>query len=359
MASPSAPISPSIAPGGFVPSLETRFQIAPGSLAYDGQNTYGGGIRIDRPIKRFVPYIDFLVSYGHLSFTNPTTAYKHDNSVVYAGGGGLEYNLSTQWAARADYLFEHWDVGTTSNVSAVPSLPRSSPSDSPTASPSAPTSPTSALAKPNPPVLRSIGRPILLTEASPARPVPTSDAPAASSRFVRACLRLPVDRTPVWFLRQAGRYMPEYMAVRKHHSLLEICRTPEIAAEVTITAAERLGVDAAIIFADLLLPLTPMGLDFEFVANEGPAVHTPIRTPEQIQALRTDRTEDLLYVSRAIEKVAAHFAAPRARRRPTRHHRLLRRALHPRQLHDRRRQLPQLHRNQKNDVRATPTPGPS
>ncbi len=71
------------------------------------------------------------------------------------------------------------------------------------------------------------------------------------SRFVRACLRLPVDRTPIWFLRQAGRYMPEYMAVRKHHSLLEICRTPEIAAEVTITAAERLGVDAAIIFADL------------------------------------------------------------------------------------------------------------
>ena len=106
--------------------------------------------------------------------------------------------------------------------------------------------------------------------------------------------------------------MPEYMAVRKHHSLLDICRTPEIAAEVTITAAERLGVDAAIIFADLLLPLTPMGLDFEFVANEGPQVHTPIRTAEQARALRTDRTEDLLYVSRAIEKVAAHFAAARA-----------------------------------------------
>ena len=66
--------------------------------------------------------------------------------------------------------------------------------------------------------------------------------------------------------------MPEYMAVRKHHSLLDICRTPDIAAEVTITAAERLGVDAAIIFADLLLPLTPMGLDFEFVNGEGPVV---------------------------------------------------------------------------------------
>src|SRR6202000_1265578 len=99
----------------------------------------------------------------------------------------------------------------------------------------------------------------------------------SGTRFVRACLRQPVDRTPVWFLRQAGRYMPEYQAVRKHHSLLDICRTPSIAAEVTITAAERLGVDAAIIFADLLLPLTPMGLDFEFVAGEGPVGHTPLR----------------------------------------------------------------------------------
>jgi uroporphyrinogen decarboxylase len=106
--------------------------------------------------------------------------------------------------------------------------------------------------------------------------------------------------------------MPEYMAVRKHHSLLEICRTPDIAAEVTITAAERLGVDAAIIFADLLLPFTPMGLDFEFVNGEGPVVHQPIRTLGQVQQLRTDRTDELLYVSQAIEKVAKHFAAPRA-----------------------------------------------
>ncbi len=106
--------------------------------------------------------------------------------------------------------------------------------------------------------------------------------------------------------------MPEYMAVRKHHSLLEICRTPEIASEVTITAAERLGVDAAIIFADLLLPFTPMGLDFEFVNGEGPVVHQPVRTLEHIQALQTDRVEDLSYVAKAIEKVAAHFSGPRA-----------------------------------------------
>lgn len=133
-----------------------------------------------------------------------------------------------------------------------------------------------------------------------------------ASRFVRACLRQPVDRTPVWLLRQAGRYMPEYMAVRKHHSLLDICRTPDIAAEVTITAAERLGVDAAIIFADLLLPFTPMGVDFEFLAGEGPVVHSPVRTLEQVQALRTDRIAELSYVAKAIQKVAHHFFSPRS-----------------------------------------------
>jgi uroporphyrinogen decarboxylase len=152
---------------------------------------------------------------------------------------------------------------------------------------------------------------LIESEVSPNITSPTLH-PEGSSRFIRACLRQPVDRTPVWFLRQAGRYMPEYMAVRKHHSLLDICRTPDIAAEVTITAAERLDVDAAIIFADLLLPLTPMGLDFEFVAGEGPQVHTPIRSLEHIQALRTDRVDELSYVARAIEKVAAHFATPRA-----------------------------------------------
>jgi uroporphyrinogen decarboxylase len=127
------------------------------------------------------------------------------------------------------------------------------------------------------------------------------------TRFVRACLRRPVDRTPVWFLRQAGRYMHEYREVRKHHTLVEICKQPELAAEVTITAAEKLGVDAAIIFADLLLPLEPMGLPFEFQAGEGPVVHHPVRTVEDVLALRTDRAGDLDYVARAIQKVAAHF----------------------------------------------------
>src|SRR5215470_2246594 len=129
----------------------------------------------------------------------------------------------------------------------------------------------------------------------------------SGTRFVRACLRRPVDRTPVWFLRQAGRYMPEYQAVRKHHSLLDICKKPELAAEVTITAAEKLDVDAAIIFADLLLPFEPMGLDFEFQAGEGPVVHKPVRTLEDVTRLRIDRASELGYVAEAIQKVVAYF----------------------------------------------------
>src|SRR5207302_9560479 len=103
---------------------------------------------------------------------------------------------------------------------------------------------------------------------------------ALDSRFVRACRRQPTDTTPVWFMRQAGRYMPEYRAVRKRHSILEICKSPELAAEVTITAAEKLGVDTAIIFADLLLPLEVMGLPFHFASGEGPVVETPLRSAE-------------------------------------------------------------------------------
>jgi uroporphyrinogen decarboxylase len=138
-------------------------------------------------------------------------------------------------------------------------------------------------------------------------PPQANDTVLDGTRFVRACLRKPVDRTPVWFLRQAGRYMQEYRDVRKHHTLVEICKQPELAAEVTITAAEKLGVDAAIIFADLLLPLEPMGLPFEFQAGEGPVVHHPVRTADDVKALRTDRAADLAYVARAIEKVAGHF----------------------------------------------------
>jgi uroporphyrinogen decarboxylase len=130
---------------------------------------------------------------------------------------------------------------------------------------------------------------------------------APNSLFVRACRRLPVERTPVWFMRQAGRYMSEYRAVRQKYSLVEICKKPEVAAEVTITAAEALNVDAAIIFADLLLPLEVMGLPFHFSPGEGPVIEVPIREPEHISALRTDRAADLGYVAESIKKVSNHF----------------------------------------------------
>src|SRR5690348_16018810 len=108
---------------------------------------------------------------------------------------------------------------------------------------------------------------------------------APESNFVHACKGLHTPVTPVWFMRQAGRYMAEYREIRKHHSLVEICKTPRLAAEVTMTAAEALGVDAAIIFADLLLPLEVMGLDFHFSAGEGPVIEKPVRAPADIQAL--------------------------------------------------------------------------
>jgi uroporphyrinogen decarboxylase len=132
---------------------------------------------------------------------------------------------------------------------------------------------------------------------------------APESRFVLACRSLAVDRTPVWFMRQAGRYMPEYRAVRKQYSLIEICKRPKVAAEVTITAAEALGVDAAIIFADLLLPLEVMGLPFHFASGEGPVIDKPVRDQADIARLRTDRAADLGYVSEAVRLVCRHFGS--------------------------------------------------
>jgi len=110
-------------------------------------------------------------------------------------------------------------------------------------------------------------------------------------------------------MRQAGRYMPEYRAVRKKHSLIEICKNPQLAAEVTITAAEILDVDAAIVFADLLLPLEVMGLPFHFSAGEGPVIEQPIRTKQDVHRLRTDSAADLGYVAEAVQLVAKHFGA--------------------------------------------------
>ena len=132
---------------------------------------------------------------------------------------------------------------------------------------------------------------------------------APESRFVKACKSQPVDLTPVWFMRQAGRYMPEYRAIRKAHSLIEICKNPELAAEVTITAAEILRVDAAIIFADLLLPLEVMGLPFHFSSGEGPVIEQPVREEQQIAALRTDHAAELAYVAETVARVCKHFGS--------------------------------------------------
>lgn len=127
----------------------------------------------------------------------------------------------------------------------------------------------------------------------------TSEQPAA--RFLRACYRLPVDRTPVWFMRQAGRYMPEYRALRAEHSLLEICRQPELAAEVTLQPVRALGVDAAILFADILLPLIPMGADLAFVQGEGPVISNPVRSRSDVLALHPVEIEaELSFVLKAV-----------------------------------------------------------
>ena len=112
----------------------------------------------------------------------------------------------------------------------------------------------------------------------------------------------------MWFMRQAGRYMPEYRAVRREHSILDICKTSKLAAAVTITAAEKLGVDAAIIFADLLLPLEVMGMPFHFAAGEGPVIEKPLRSAGEIDKLRDDRAAELGYVAESVRIVANHFA---------------------------------------------------
>src|SRR5215212_3677112 len=107
-----------------------------------------------------------------------------------------------------------------------------------------------------------------------------------TDRFLLACRRQPVDRTPVWFMRQAGRYMSDYRALRQRYSLLEICRNPELAVAVTMQPVDVIDVDAAILFSDLLIPFTPMGLDFDFLKGEGPSIAQPIRSPADVNRLR-------------------------------------------------------------------------
>ena len=122
-----------------------------------------------------------------------------------------------------------------------------------------------------------------------------------NDRFLRACRREPVDATPVWFMRQAGRYMSAYRAIRQRYSLLEICRRPELAVAVTLQPVDAIEVDAAILFSDLLLPFTPMGLVFDFVKGEGPQVDNPIRSAADVDRLRDfDPEEGLPHVLETI-----------------------------------------------------------
>lgn len=128
-----------------------------------------------------------------------------------------------------------------------------------------------------------------------------TESQSTASPFLRACHRLPTDTTPVWFMRQAGRYMAEYRAIREKYSLLEICYQPELAAEVTLQPVRALGVDAAILFADILLPAIPLGVGLEFAKGEGPILQNPVRTLDDVKNLRPVNPEtDLRYVMNAI-----------------------------------------------------------
>ena len=115
-----------------------------------------------------------------------------------------------------------------------------------------------------------------------------------TSPFLRACLGLPADRTPVWLLRQAGRYMPEYRALREKHTMLDVIRTPELAAQVTLMPVDAFGVDAAIVFSDILPPLVGMGLELDFVKGDGPRIGNPIRSPRDVDLLGTPPAEETM-----------------------------------------------------------------
>lgn len=129
-----------------------------------------------------------------------------------------------------------------------------------------------------------------------------------SSRFLDACRRRPTDVRPVWFMRQAGRYMKQYREIRGKNSLLEICKRPDLAAQVTLQPVEILDVDAAIIFADLLLPVEPMGLKLQFVAGEGPQIDNPVRDSNDVDSLSISNTDDLGYVGEAIQTTVRALA---------------------------------------------------
>ena len=128
--------------------------------------------------------------------------------------------------------------------------------------------------------------------------------------FLRACRREKTERTPVWMMRQAGRYMPEYRALREKYSMLELCKSPELATQVTLQPMVH-GMDAAILFADILLPLEPMGAPFDFAKGEGPVVHSPISNKADVDRLRVIEPDDgLTYVLDAIRMLKKELKVP-------------------------------------------------
>jgi uroporphyrinogen decarboxylase len=142
--------------------------------------------------------------------------------------------------------------------------------------------------------------------------VPTVGRPDAAlwdSPFMRACRREPTPYTPIWLMRQAGRYQPEYRELRRKVSMLELCKTPELAAEVTVRAATQLGTDAAIIFSDLLVPLEPMGAQLDYVAGEGPLISNPVREGEDVRRLGDVDLDALAFVYDAIGMTRAALPA--------------------------------------------------
>jgi uroporphyrinogen decarboxylase len=129
--------------------------------------------------------------------------------------------------------------------------------------------------------------------------------PSVDSVFMRACRREAVPYTPVWLMRQAGRYMAEYRVIRARHSMLELCKSPDLVAEVTTFARRRIGADAAILFADLLLVVEPLGLTLTFAAGEGPVIDPPVRDGRAVDALREVDPAELSYVYDAVRATRA------------------------------------------------------
>ncbi len=130
--------------------------------------------------------------------------------------------------------------------------------------------------------------------------------PSDQSLFVRACRGEATERTPVWMMRQAGRYMQEYREVRAKHSFLELCHNPQLCSEVMCTAVDRLGVDAAIIFSDLLPILVPLGFDLEFAAGDGPVIHNPVRDRDGVKGIRDlENPQELDFVYETVRHTRA------------------------------------------------------